>query len=199
MSYPPPPKRARFSIDDILSMDTQQSINGQEVQSGNGQAVKDPSDYASKLDNNIEKNDKFKMVKVKSRWLIKNLPADPEALLGGIFQYCIDETIKDSENGGFKADNLGCTISSEILNSDVYVPIRPINDNTVDAILNRFLLVGQSKKQDDVTLWGQPFTICVTTVCRTALPDQRELKGGSRRKLAALHHNINGQCLIKVF
>ncbi|CAK5045288.1 unnamed protein product [Meloidogyne enterolobii] len=75
-----------------------------------------------------------------------------------------------------------------------------MNDNTVDAILNRFLQVGQSKKQQDITLWGKPFTVTLTTVDRSALPEKRKITGGSsrNRKLAPVHHRIDSQCLIKV-
>lgn len=87
-----------------------------------------------------------------------------------------------------------------MLDPDVWIPVREMNDNTVDAILNRFLQVGQSKKQQDITLWGKPFTVTLTTVDRSALPEKRKITGGSsrNRKLAPVHHRIDSQCLIKV-
>jgi hypothetical protein len=50
---------------------------------------------------------------------------------------------------------LGCTISSELLHPDVYLPIRPITENTLSTILNFFLKVAQSKAQQGVNLWGK--------------------------------------------
>jgi hypothetical protein len=82
------------------------------------------------------------------------LPEDPEGLLRGIFQFCFDEAIQECRKNGKNAERIGCIISSALLNHDIYVPFRPPNENTVDTILNMFLKVAQSKKQEDVTLWG---------------------------------------------
>nr|CAD2204120.1 unnamed protein product [Meloidogyne enterolobii] len=76
-----------------------------------------------------------------------------------VYSHCIDSAIEESREKGYEADHLGCIISSELLEHDVWIPIRQLNDNTVDSILNQFLKVGQSKKQQGTTLWGKPFDI----------------------------------------
>lgn len=50
-------------------------------------------------------------------------------------------------------DHLGCTISSQLLTSDIWIPVRKITEDTVNTILNRFLEVAQSKEQEGITLW----------------------------------------------
>jgi hypothetical protein len=58
-----------------------------------------------------------------------------------------------------EADQLGLIVSSELLHPDAYIPIRPITDNTCDAILNFFLKVAQSKAQEGINLWGMKSSI----------------------------------------
>uniref|UniRef100_A0A914I0R6 DNA-directed DNA polymerase n=1 Tax=Globodera rostochiensis TaxID=31243 RepID=A0A914I0R6_GLORO len=84
------------------------------------------------------------------------------------------------------------------LDSDVWTPIREINDNTVDVILNRFLSVVQSKQQNNVSLLGGPFTVTVTTVSRQELPAVRTLKGSARRPNQTVQHQISEHALIKI-
>lgn len=138
---PPPPKR-RFMIDDLLAPD----------QSGSGSII--AKDYVTKLDSISEQNTKFKVGHYKSRFSITDLPADPEALLAGIFQHCIDEAIeKGKEKFGAKPSDLGCLITSPLLHTPIYTPIRPVNENNMHTLLNFFLKVAQSKKQDGICLW----------------------------------------------
>lgn len=65
----------------------------------------------------------------------------------------MDEAIAESRAHDIEPDHLGCTISSQLLNSDIWIPIRKITEDTVNTILNRFLEVAQSKEQDGITLW----------------------------------------------
>jgi hypothetical protein len=167
-------------------------------QIGAGDAPHNVEDYVKQLDNQLDHNPKFKCVKAKSKFMITNVPADPEALLAGIFQFCIDQAIEKGTTQGIKPDRLGCTISSELLNPDIWIPLRPITDNTVDSILNQFLLVAQSKWQDGLTLWGAPFNVEVTSVNRGSLPSKRQISGGAPRVLAPVNHRINDRCLIKI-
>uniref|UniRef100_A0A914HZT0 DNA-directed DNA polymerase n=1 Tax=Globodera rostochiensis TaxID=31243 RepID=A0A914HZT0_GLORO len=155
-----------------------------------------PRDYVRKLEEDIEHSAKFNVVKVKSKFQIEDLPADPEALLAGVFQKCVDDALEESRQYGHEPDRLGCLISSEHLDTDVWTPIREINDNIVDVILNRFLSVVQSKKS--VSLLGAPFTVKVTTVSRKGLPESRTLKGGARRPPRAVQHQISEHALIKI-
>lgn len=172
------------------------------IQFGYGKVNSKPSleNYVRQLEYNVEPNTKFHLVRSTSKFLIENVPADPESLLASIFHHCIERAVENSRQHGFDPDRLGCTISSELLSSDIYIPIRTITEDTVDSILNRFLLVAQSKKQDDVTLWGSPFNVSVTAVDHKGLPS-KQIKGGSayrKKKIGPFHHRINPQCLIKV-
>lgn len=151
------------------------------------------------LEDNIEHSAKFNFVKSAAKFLIHDVPADPEQLLSAIFQHCIDKTLSQAREKGCDADQLGCTISSELLESDIWTPIRQFNENTTDAILNRFLQVAQSKKQREITLWTQPFSVNITAINRKKLPPkQKQVTGGQRKRtIAAMHHRISDNCLIK--
>nr|CAD2199493.1 unnamed protein product [Meloidogyne enterolobii] len=139
-----------FSIDNLLSID----------QTGEGA----PEEYVEKLEDNIQHIEKFKIVKSYSKYLIKNIPADPETLLGGIFQYCFDEAVSNAQAKGVKPEMLGCTLTSELLHTDIWIPLRPITENTFNTMLNQFYKVSQSKKSSGVTLWGKPFSVNVMIV-----------------------------------
>lgn len=63
----------------------------------------------------------------------------------------------DHHRDGRRAEptHIGCIITSELLDSgELWTPLRPRNDNMVSTILDQFLKVAQSKKQNGVTLWG---------------------------------------------
>lgn len=91
----PPPKRPRFFIENLIAPE----------QSGSGSS-KLPKDYVTKLDSTAEQNTKFKVGHFKSRFSINDIPVDPEALLAGIFQQCIDEAIEEGhEKFGAKPDH----------------------------------------------------------------------------------------------
>ena len=194
---PPPTKRAKLSsensraffIENILSS-TPKLIDLPQIGQGH------PEKYITKLGQQIVHNKKFRYTKCHTKFQIKDVPADPEGLFIGIFQHCIDTAIEESREKGYETDHLGCIISSELLEHDVWTPIRQLNDNTVDSILNQFLKVGQSKKQQGTTLWGKPFDVKITTLDMKNLPERQKTLGG--RKNAATHHRISQQCLIKV-
>jgi hypothetical protein len=67
--------------------------------------------------------------------------------------------MEECRKNGKQPETVGCIISSTLLDPDIYVPFRPVTENTVDSILNMFLLVAQSKKQNNITLWGLTFKI----------------------------------------
>lgn len=107
------------------------------------------------------------------------------------------------DDGRTLPTHVGCVISSELLDAgELWTPLRPLNDNTVDTILDLFLKVAQSKKQNDVSLFGAPFSVTVTTVNEADLPRHLRLKGSgnarNRRRLAPVHHQINERALLKV-
>ncbi|KAI3415496.1 hypothetical protein GPALN_005099 [Globodera pallida] len=176
MGDQPPQKRARlgFTIDELFGSQPISAQLQQRQQIGNGRPTeKAPKDFVRKLEEDVEHSAKFNMVKLKSKFQIEDLPADPEALLAGIFQKCVDNAAEESRQRGHAPVRLGCIISSEHLSSDVWTPIREINDNVVDVILNRFLSVSQSKQQNNVSLLGALFTVTVTTVSRKGLQTAR--------------------------
>uniref|UniRef100_A0A1I8B938 DNA-directed DNA polymerase n=1 Tax=Meloidogyne hapla TaxID=6305 RepID=A0A1I8B938_MELHA len=197
----PPTKRAKLSseqsraffIENILSSTIPSTTNLINLpQYGEGNLDK----YITKLEHQVTHNKKFRYTKCHTKFQIKDVPTDPEGLLAGIFQHCIDAAIEECREKGNEPDHLGCIISSELLDPDVWIPIRQLNDNTIDSILNQFLKVGQSKKQQGVTLWGKPFDVIVTTLDMKNLPERQKIVGG--RKTASTHHRINNQCLIKI-
>nr|CAD2186456.1 unnamed protein product [Meloidogyne enterolobii] len=171
-------------------------FGAQQQQQGSGS--KTTSDYVELLDNEIDHITKFNVIKSRSKFIIKNVPEDPEELLSSIFQHCIDESLNVSRSKGIEPEKIGCTITSEMLESDIWVPIREINSNSVDAILNLFLKVSQSKKQSGSSLWGKPFSITTTVLDKTRRMEARRLIGGANRKLAPVQHQIKEQSLIKI-
>lgn len=149
------------------------------------------------------------------KFSIIDLPADPESLLAGIFEYCIDDAIECcQERMGEKPDHVGCVVNSPLLDTPIYTPIRHVNTDVTSAILNFFLKVAQSKKQDGITLWvslpnliikkrkanfqGAPFEVAVTTVNRAQLPNENQIVGGANPEKAIIHHRICDKSLIKV-
>ncbi|KAF7636004.1 hypothetical protein Mgra_00004585 [Meloidogyne graminicola] len=153
------------------------------------------NEYVKKLDEYVKITKKFNLTKVQSKFLITNLPSDPEALLAGIFQSCIDQTIEKARDEQINPDHLGCTISSQVLESDIWIPVRQITNNTLDSILNQFMKVSQSKKQESTTLVGEPFSVTVTAVKKNGLPQDIS---GSGRKLKHVKNKINNNNLIKI-
>jgi hypothetical protein len=130
--------------------------------------------------------------------LIQDVPDDPEGLLIGVFQACIDAAIAECREKHMEPDTLGFIISSPLLDrGDIYVPFSPINENTVDALLFLFMGVANSKQQEGVTLWGEPFQIRVTALSKGSL-EKRRIIGGAPRKLAPARHIIKDRHLIKV-
>uniref|UniRef100_A0A1I8BHG0 Uncharacterized protein n=1 Tax=Meloidogyne hapla TaxID=6305 RepID=A0A1I8BHG0_MELHA len=164
-----------------------------------GSGTKTTKDYVELLDNEIDHIKKFNVIKSKSKFLIKDIPADPEELLSSVFQHCIDEALNESRSKGLEPEKLGCTVTSELIESDIWVPIRELTSNTVDSILNLFLKVAQSKKQAGTTLWGKPFVVTTTVLDKTRAVEVRRLTGGANGKTAPVHHQIKEHSLIKVY
>lgn len=153
-------------------------------------------DYVQKFDSYVREIPKFSALSCKSKFMIKDLPPDPEKLLNDIFESAIEDAMKESRKHDIEPTHLGCVITSEQLDPDICIPIRPVTSNTFDSILNRFLQIGQSKKQDDTSLFGAPFSIEITTLDRNGL--QREKIVGTGRKHAAFHHNVDEHNIIKI-
>ena len=58
-----------------------------------------------------------------------DIPDDPEELLAGVFQECIDVAIDESRARGMDPDQIGCTIQSALLNSEEEHFINKIKKN----------------------------------------------------------------------
>lgn len=179
----PRPTRTHF-IEDILEMRTQR-----------GSGIEN---YVKHLQTEVAHNKIFKTTTCKTTLMITDLPADPEELLAKIFESAIDNAKDESLKHGIAPTHLGCIISSVLLDPHIYIPIRVISENTVEAILNRFLQIGQSKKQDNTSLLGEPFSIKVTTLNRHKLKQRKFAGSGGRRTHAAFHHRVAECNLIKV-
>lgn len=157
-----------------------------------------PTQYVRIMESEKRHNAKFKTQCLKTKFLIENVPENPEELLRALFQHCIDEAINLASENGIVPDRLGATIYSPLLDTDIWIGIRDINSNTADAILNRFLLVSQSKPK---SLWGEPFSVEITTINRAALPLHHEIRGRGRkwpRREFKVHQKVNRRALLPV-
>ncbi|CAK5087483.1 unnamed protein product [Meloidogyne enterolobii] len=151
-------KRPRFLIRNLLP----HLFNN--TQSGEG--AKNLKNNYRKIDYETEFNRKFKMMATTGKFIIEKVPENPEELLREIIQDCIDQTVEESRNQSVEPDRLGAIISSQLLDNEIWIPIRKLEKDTVDNILTRFQLVSQSKIEKG-SLYGQPFTIKIQTKCTT--------------------------------
>ena len=105
--------------------------------------------------------------------------------------------MQKSREAGIEADKIGVTISSQLLNSDIQIPLRALNENTVDAILNQFLKVMQS--HTDSNVYGEPFQVAVTGIKSSALPRERKTIGKGKRKfIFSMKRNITDACIMQI-
>uniref|UniRef100_A0A914M0Y3 DNA-directed DNA polymerase n=1 Tax=Meloidogyne incognita TaxID=6306 RepID=A0A914M0Y3_MELIC len=153
--------------------------------------------FIERLNNSTWHNAKFNIIKTYSKFSIKELPNDPESLLSGIFQFCVDEALEHAREKNVKPEQIACTLSSDMLQYDIWVPFSDLTNNTIDAMLNRCQHIVQSNKQNETTLWGSPFNITVTTLNKNGFKKRRLIGGAARRKIAKVQHQINRGSLIK--
>ncbi|KAL3080754.1 hypothetical protein niasHT_031273 [Heterodera trifolii] len=142
-------------------------------------------------------NQKFKVQSVKSTFVIENLPANPEAMLRALFAHCMSTALDESQQNGITPDQLGATISSDLLNPSIWIPIRRISDNTADSIMNRFLEVAQSKSREG-SLWGSPFTVTITTLDVAQLPQRQQVRGSGKRTPYSVQHIVKESALLRI-
>lgn len=201
-----------FTIDNLLSSPAKRGFfiadlieEDQPLQQGKGRRAFAPysteqlESYIKEVSADVQHSSKFRCVQTKSSYSIEDVPEDATGFVAFILQLCVEKALADSRALGIKADHLGCVISSPLLSHDIWHPIRPITADTIPSLLERFNEIAQSKEQEGVTLWGEPFNVTVTTLDNDGLPIKRKLTGGGRRKnLAPVHHRIHSQCLIKV-
>ena len=202
---PSPRKRPRFFIEDILNnnFESQNQIGSgsqQEQQQSQNQQQRQQlpgiSCYAKRLETTIDFDRRFKSMKSGSRFIIENIPDQPENLLRLIFNDCIDKTFAKAKEKDIKPDHIGAIISSQLLDRDIYIPIRKYQIDTVDNILNEFLKVSQSKT-DRGSLWGEPFNIIIHAIGVSQLPRKRTLRG-TAPSVNNMRHQENFTHLIKV-
>uniref|UniRef100_A0A914MSB0 Uncharacterized protein n=1 Tax=Meloidogyne incognita TaxID=6306 RepID=A0A914MSB0_MELIC len=180
-------KRARFLIRDILP----HLFN--DVQSGAG--ANTLKNYYRQIDYETDYSSKFKMMKTTGKFIIEKIPGNPEELLREIIQQCMDKTIEEAKNKSIEPECMGALISSQLLDNDIWIPIRKIEEDTIDNILNRFQLVAQSKIEKG-SLIGQPFTIAIQTLGISSLPRTKSIRG--RAPQATTSNLENSSCLIKI-
>ncbi|KAF7633744.1 hypothetical protein Mgra_00006811 [Meloidogyne graminicola] len=199
-----PSKKPRFFIENILTDNfaTQNQIGRGRGEAGNVQDQQKDQQRkkTSNLDRYIKRTEttfnvdrRFKSMKYGSKFTIENIPENPENLLKDIFDKCINQTVEHAKENEIVADHIGAIISSQLLDRDIYIPIRKIQVDTVDNILNEFLKVSQSKS-DRGSLWGEPFNVVVHAIGASQLPTKRQL-GAAR--LQVPNNNNNNNLIIK--
>ena len=104
--------------------------------------------------------------------------------------------MEHAKGKNIEPQQLACTLTSDFLDYDIWVPFSNISNNTVEAMLNRCQHIAQSKKQDELSLWGSPFSITVTTINKNSFAKRRRV-GGAARKIPKVRHQINNGSLIK--
>lgn len=117
-------------------------------------------------------------------YIIENIDSmdDPTKLLRVCFQHSMDRTLQMSRDANMECDRVGMIVSSQLLASDIWTSLRPINENTIDAILNHFLKIIQSQTQDG-NIYGEPFTVAVIGIRSQNLPKQRITAGVDEESL----------------
>ena len=96
-----------------------------------------------------------------------------------------------------EADQLGMIISSPLLSYDIWTPMRPVTENTVDAILNFFKKVQQS--HTDTNIYGEPFQVTVSGIDSKALPRKRTTTGSGRKRFAnIINRNVDDACIMEI-
>ncbi|KAL7075931.1 hypothetical protein ACQ4LE_004628 [Meloidogyne hapla] len=137
------------------------------------------------------------MMKTTGKFIIEKIPGNPEDLLRKILQECMDKTIEEAENKSIEPECLGALISSQLLDSDIWIPIRKIEKDTIDNILTRFQLVSQSKIEKG-SLYGQPFTVAIQTLGISSLPRKKSIRGRAPQIITTASLQINESRLIKI-
>ena len=156
-------------------------------------------EYLRELGGNIDTNYKFKQTRYQQSFVLENLESieDPTEILRHCFQQCIDRAIEESRVANMELDMIGLTVSSQLLASDFGIPMRPPNENTVDAMLNLFKKVQQSN--EDINLYGEPFKVIVSGINSKALPRTRTTAGKGRKRFAnIINRNVDDACIMEI-
>ncbi len=128
--------------------------------------------YVKLMDQCGTKNNKFKMLKLSSKFVIENVDSYDHYRqeLKNCIQRMINEITKDAmtEIGG--ADKIGVTIKSEELkNGDVILPITTITENIAEEVMKLYI---DAEQFEEITfsLYDTPFTIVITILNTSTLP-----------------------------
>lgn len=181
-----------FSIESILAAPTA----GRNSSNNNNDPLRR---YIRRLNLYSAYNKKYTLSKWKSSFLIEQLPADPQQMLRRLFQRCLQDGMSEAQRNGVTADKLGIEVYSRLLDPEIFLHFHLYSPNSVDTILNRFLEVSQSKSHIG-SLWGEPFTVCVTSIASNTLPKRLQLRGsGARRQQKCkLRHQISNRMMLPV-
>ena len=174
--------------------------------------------YLRELGGDIDTNYKFKQTRYQQSFVLENLESieDPTEILRHCFQQCLRPTeilrhcfqqclrhcfqhkaIEESRVANMEVDMIGLTVSSQLLASDFGIPMRPPNENTVDAMLNLFKKVQQS--HEDINLYGEPFKVIVSGINSKALPRTRTTRGMGRKRFAnIINRNVDDACIMEI-
>ena len=159
------------------------------------------SNFIKEISSIVHSNPKFKYTRFRSTFVLEDLEnlQDPDQGLKNCLQHCIDRTREESKKQSMEVDRIGVSISSNLLDYDIYVPIRKITENTTDAVLNLFLKVSQSKGRQG-SLLGEPFTLTITGIRSTDLPKQRKIIGSGKRgpRINLIKRKIDDACIMKI-
>jgi len=112
-------------------------------------------DYVQKLDGYSTYDKKIGRHRYDATFQITNLPADPEALIAGLFNFCINEARTETIKNGQKPDELAISVSSTLLNPHMYLSFRSYTENTPTVAMNELNKIAQSKQQEGISLWGK--------------------------------------------
>ncbi|CAK5006988.1 unnamed protein product [Meloidogyne enterolobii] len=186
---PSPSKRPRFLIRNLFP----HLFN--DIQSGAG--TTNFNNYYRQIDYETQFNKKFKMMGTTGKFIIEKLPGNPEELLRKIIQDCMDQTVEESKNQLINPDRLGAIISSQLLDNDIWIPIRKLEKDTIDNILTRFQLVSQSKIEKG-SLHGHPFTIKIQTLGISSLPTNQSIRGRAPQDNATNGFKLKDELFIKI-
>lgn len=119
------------------------------------------------LENSVRKmyiNSPSKFTHFNKRFILWGVKqhCGPYQLLKEIVQECINKTVEESTNQGVKFSRIDVCFSSELLFTDIYVPIRKIAQNSSDIFMNKFENMLLETKQRNGSLLEEPFTITIT-------------------------------------
>lgn len=157
------------------------------------------NDHLQELGGNIDTNPKFKQVRYQQSFILQKLESvhDPAEIFRHCFQQCIDRTIEESRAANMEANQIGMIISSPLLSYDIWTPMRPVTENTVDAILNFFKKVQQS--HNDTNIYGEPFQVTVSGINSKALPRTRTTTGKGRKRFTnIINRNVDDACIMEI-